>query len=132
MINPNCGWRLRCGWYSCGWCRGGCWHPDLTAVQIVDAGGGTVVLATHQVTPAVAVLVTITLPQTTGVLGSVHKVQQLFATKIVLAMTSVRVRHVKRIGFTLWTLPSQYSSSGHLSWDCKVVSEDAHSLMMES
>ena len=95
MINPNCGWRLRCGWYSCGWCRGGCWHPDLTAVQIVDAGGGTVVLATHQVAPAVAVLVTITLPQAAGVLGSVHKVQQQLATKIFLAMTSVRVRHVK-------------------------------------
>ena len=75
MINPNCGWRLRCGWYSCG-CGCGCWHPDLTAVQIVDAGGGTVVLATHQVAPAVAVLVTITLPQAAGVLRSVHKVQQ--------------------------------------------------------
>ena len=76
MINPNCGWRLRCGWYSCGGCRGGCWHPDLTAVQIVDAGGGTVVLAAHQVAPAVAVIVTITLPQAAGVLRSVHKVQQ--------------------------------------------------------
>ena len=75
MINPNCGWWLCCCWYCCG-CGCGCWHPDLTAVQIVDAGGGTVVLATHQVAPAVAVLVTITLPQAAGVLGSVHKVQQ--------------------------------------------------------
>ena len=76
MIHPNCGWWLRCCWYSRGWCRGGCRHPDLAAVQIVDAGGGAVVLATHQVTPAVPVLVTITLPQAAGVLGSVHKVKQ--------------------------------------------------------